>query len=178
MRPIQTFTVVSRLPQELSRLPELAYNIRWSWDHETIALFQRMGGDLWEESGHNPVRMLGLLSQTRLTPSCDEALWAHQRVLDDFDNYGSSAPGTPGTRRSSARRSSRRSHFVRLVTKSIPNHSGSSVLAGDHLRRSDLNVPPWRGPAVPAGLLPPVPTSLARAYPRTTLHHAPAAGHG
>jgi len=46
MQPIQTFKVVSKLPEALSRFPELAYNIRWSWDLETIALFQRMGENL------------------------------------------------------------------------------------------------------------------------------------
>lgn len=148
MRPIQTFTVVSRLPQELSRLPELAYNIRWSWDHETIALFQRMGGDLWEESGHNPVRMLGLLSQTRLDALArDEGFMAHyQRVLDDFDNYmqqRSRHAWYPQEFGAEEQPQIAYFSFEFGLTESIPNYSGGlGVLAGDHLKAaSDLNVP-------------------------------------
>ena len=37
--------------------------MRWAWDHETIALFRRLDRDLWETTGHNPVWMLGLMSQ-------------------------------------------------------------------------------------------------------------------
>ena len=48
MKPIATYKVVSSMPEALSRLPELAYNIRWAWHHETIDLFRRLGGDLWE----------------------------------------------------------------------------------------------------------------------------------
>ena len=66
MKPIHTFTVVPALPDKLQRLREMAYNILWSWDHETIDLFRRLDSDLWEESGHNPVLMLGTIAQDRL----------------------------------------------------------------------------------------------------------------
>jgi glycogen phosphorylase len=89
MKPVHTFTVVPRLPQALERLRELAYNLRWAWNHDTIELFRRLDSDLWETSGHNPVRMLGMLDQKRLEEAAlDESFLAHfERVIQDFDDY-------------------------------------------------------------------------------------------
>ncbi len=89
MKPSHTFTVIPRLPASLERLRELAYNIRWGWSHDTVALFRRLDADLWEISGHNPVRMLGIIDQRRLEEAAgDESFMAHfERVLSDFDGY-------------------------------------------------------------------------------------------
>lgn len=48
MRPVAKYTVVSSIPEPLQRLPDLAYNIHWAWDHEAIDLFRRMDQELWE----------------------------------------------------------------------------------------------------------------------------------
>ena len=90
MRPIRTFTVIPSLPPRLEQLRELAYNMRWSWDYETLELFRRLDLDAWEASGHNPVRMLGLLfsgyscSRRPMTPG----FWLNlRRVAEQFDEY-------------------------------------------------------------------------------------------
>ncbi|HLV44357.1 MAG TPA: alpha-glucan family phosphorylase, partial [Aggregatilineales bacterium] len=147
MQPIQTFKVVSKLPEALSRFPELAYNIRWSWDLETIALFQRMGENLWEDSGHNPVRMVGLLSQSRLDALAqDEGFMAHyERVLADFDEYMQKVRHTWYPAEFGAEEAPQIAYFSFEfgLTESIPNYSGGlGVLAGDHLKAaSDLALP-------------------------------------
>lgn len=147
MRPIATYTVVSSMPEALSRLPELAYNIHWAWDHETIDLFRRLGGDLWEETGHNPVKMLGLISQNRLNALAhDDGFLAHlQRVLDTFDEYmdGRRSAWYPSEYGPEDRPQIAYFSFEFGLTESIPNYSGGlGVLAGDHLKAaSDLNVP-------------------------------------
>jgi glycogen phosphorylase len=46
MRPVRTFHVRPSLPEPLRALEELSYNLRFSWDHETIALFRRLDRDL------------------------------------------------------------------------------------------------------------------------------------
>jgi len=66
MKPVHTFNVVPSLPGALEKLRDLAYNLRWSWNHETIALFRRLDSDLWEKTFHNPVLMLGMIDQARL----------------------------------------------------------------------------------------------------------------
>jgi len=58
MRPVKTFHVRPALPERLGPLEDLAYNLRWSWDPETIGLFRRLDRDLWRRPATNPVLML------------------------------------------------------------------------------------------------------------------------
>jgi len=66
MKPIHSFNVKPSLPKKLEPLRELAYNIHWDWSVEAKNLFQRLDRDLWSSSRHNPVLMLGTISQERL----------------------------------------------------------------------------------------------------------------
>src|SRR4051794_37008843 len=54
------------MPESLRPLEELAANLRWSWNFETQDLFQAVDAHAWEASGHDPVRLLGAVSTTRL----------------------------------------------------------------------------------------------------------------
>jgi glycogen phosphorylase len=146
MKPVHIFTVVPKLPASLERLRELAINLRWSWNHDTIALFRRLDSDLWETSGHNPVRMLGNIDQERLEEAAaDDSFMAHfERVLNDFDsyldgklswfrkNYGGA--GNPLVAYFSA-------EFGLTECMSI-FAGGLGILSGDHLKSaSDLGLP-------------------------------------
>ncbi|MEO8256594.1 MAG: DUF3417 domain-containing protein [Acidobacteriota bacterium] len=78
IHPVKTFFVRPALPERLQALEELAYNLRWSWDHATINLFRRLDRPLWEASGHNPVLMLGSIAQERLQALAqDDPFLAH-----------------------------------------------------------------------------------------------------
>jgi starch phosphorylase len=146
MRPVRTFHVRPALPERLRILEEVAYNLRWAWDHETIALFRRLDRDLWETSGHNPVQMLGAMPQERLAEAAaDEAFLAHlDRVKADLDAYLAG-------RGSWYRRTRGVSSGVEVayfsmefgVTECLPIYSGGlGILAGDHLKSaSDLGIP-------------------------------------
>jgi starch phosphorylase len=146
MRPLRSFHVRPSLPQRLLQLEELAYNLRWSWDHETISVFRRLDPDLWERSGHNPVLMLGSVSQARLDEVVeDEAFLAHMdrvsrglhEYLEDTGTWCRRAHGTlPGPLVA---------YFSMEfgITECLPNYSGGlGILAGDHLKSaSELGVP-------------------------------------
>lgn len=89
MQPIRTFNVSPSLPPRLEPLRQLAYNLHWDWNVETKDLFRRLDLDLWESSHHNPVLMLGTISQTRLQEVAeDEGFLAQMdraaRQLDDY----------------------------------------------------------------------------------------------
>ncbi len=92
LRPYRTFTVVPSLPPRLAPLRELAYNLWWTWNLDAVDLFRRLDRDLWEESGHNPVRILGTISQDRLQEAAnDEGFLAHMmRVYQALNRYMSS----------------------------------------------------------------------------------------
>ncbi|NDJ34936.1 MAG: glycosyltransferase family 1 protein [Chloroflexi bacterium] len=147
MRPVATYTVVPHIPEALERLPELAYNIRWSWDHETIGLFQRMDPTLWDQTYHNPIKMLGQLSQENLNAlAADDGFRAHyERVMENFDDYIKSAHKAWYPQQFGLETAPQVAYFSFEfgLTECIPNYSGGlGVLAGDHLKAaSDLNVP-------------------------------------
>jgi starch phosphorylase len=145
-RPIFTYTVAPSLPQPLQRLYALAYNLVWVWDHEFLELFMRLDPDLWEETHHNPVQMLGAIKQQRLnTLARDEAFlgeldraWdRYAQYLDVNSSWFQKKHGkepTPTIAYFSA-------EFG--LTECLPNYSGGlGILSGDHIKSaSDLGVP-------------------------------------
>ncbi|MDX2106460.1 MAG: alpha-glucan family phosphorylase [Candidatus Melainabacteria bacterium] len=148
MKPIKTIEVIPFLPPELECLKELAYNLRWSWDHETVSLFQRLDKDLWEKAGHNPVLMLGMISQEKLAEAAsDDSFLAHlNRICENYQSYmldqnhwykkalkeaGKTNPGTIA-------------YFSAEfgLSEALPIYSGGlGILSGDHVKSaSELGV--------------------------------------
>jgi glycogen phosphorylase len=146
MKPVKTFVVSPSLPENLNRLLDLAYNLRWSWSHETISLFRWLDSDLWEKAGHNPVLMLGTIDQTKLEAAAlDEGFLAQlNRVAQEFDDY-MNARSTWFTRTYTREDPPLIAYFSAEfgVTECLSIFAGGlGVLAGDHLKSaSDLGVP-------------------------------------
>jgi starch phosphorylase len=89
MPTVHAFHVVPDLPKALVGLHAVAYNLRWAWNHDAIELFRRLDRNLWEQSGHNPVRMLGSIAQEKLREAAqDETFLAHlDRVIRSNETY-------------------------------------------------------------------------------------------
>ncbi|MFQ5411835.1 MAG: DUF3417 domain-containing protein, partial [Phycisphaerae bacterium] len=89
MYRLRTYTVVPSLPEPLSRLRELAYNLWWSWNGDARELFRRLDADLWEEVVGNPVQFLTHVAQTRLDHAASDPAYLAEmnRVLQAFDTY-------------------------------------------------------------------------------------------
>ena len=144
-KPVRTLTITPSLPPSLERLRELAYNVRWAWDENTVDLFRRLGADLWHSSGHNPVRMLTQTSAARLEELAeDEGFVAHlNEVCASFDAYMQE----DSTWYSRAHKNDKllAAYFSAEfgVTECMSLFAGGlGVLAGDHLKSaSDLGVP-------------------------------------
>ncbi|MCB9453371.1 MAG: alpha-glucan family phosphorylase [Anaerolineaceae bacterium] len=146
IKPVARINVVPALPESLRRLQELAYNMRWAWDHDTIALFRRLDRDLWEATGRNPVWMLGLVSQERLNAVCeDPAFMAHlHTVCDSFDAYMSDSHTWYNTHYGQEEPPTIAYFSMEFgITECLQNYSGGlGVLSGDHLKSaSDLGLP-------------------------------------
>ncbi|MBE9127618.1 MULTISPECIES: alpha-glucan family phosphorylase [unclassified Coleofasciculus] len=146
MQPIRTFNVSPSLPKALEPLRKLAYNLHWDWNVETKDLFRRLDRDLWESSRHNPVLMLGTISQARLTEVAeDEGFLAQmERASQQLDSYL--------TERTWYRKHRGKSEVDECyayfcaeygLVDCLPIYSGGlGVLAGDHLKSaSDLGLP-------------------------------------
>ena len=146
MKPVQVFHVIPSLPAPLEGLRQLAYNLRWAWDHDTIELFRRLDSDLWESTGHNPVLMLGSIDQAELEAAAkDEAFLAHlDRTLKELDAYLTS-PSTWFHRTYGTPEAMLVAYFSAEfgLTECLSVFAGGlGVLAGDHLKgASDLGVP-------------------------------------
>ena len=146
MEPLATFVVSPALPERLARLRDLAYNLRWSWDHATIELFRRLDSDLWETSGHNPVRLLGTIDQARLEAAAnDDGLLSHlDGVARHFDDY--MAGQSTWFRRTHGPVDTPQVAYFSAefgLTECLSIFAGGlGVLSGDHLKSaSDLGVP-------------------------------------
>ncbi|MBN1847031.1 MAG: alpha-glucan family phosphorylase [Deltaproteobacteria bacterium] len=145
MKPKVKYNVVSKLPPELEPLRRLSYNLCFSWKGEIRDIFQRIDPGLWNECGHNPVLMLGLVKQERLNELArDEGFMAQlERVSQDFERYVS----RPRTKSHDyySNESFQVAYFSAEfgITECLPIYSGGlGILAGDHLKSaSDLNVP-------------------------------------
>ncbi len=144
-RPIRTFTVLPHLPPQLQALQKLAYNMWWSWNHEAVALFNRIDADLFDQLDDSPVKLLGAIDQNRLEQLLrDDGFLAHMdRVERSFDNYMSASTWFHETYGDGSQ--CRIAYFSAEfgIHESIPVYSGGlGVLAGDHLKAaSDLGIP-------------------------------------
>ena len=47
-----------KMPDRISGLAEIVYNLWWSWHPGARMLFKMLNRIVWKESGHNPVQML------------------------------------------------------------------------------------------------------------------------
>ncbi len=93
IQPLKEFLVRPALPSSLSRLTELAYNLIWSWDHTIRSVFRRLEPTLWKESNHNPVALLGTISQATLDKAAADPryLALYRRACERHDSYLHSA---------------------------------------------------------------------------------------
>jgi len=146
MKPVGTVIVQPSLPPELEGLRVLAMNLQWGWHPATRELFRRLDADLWEETRHNPVDMLGRVSQQRLAAAVeDEGFRSHlQGVEQRLQRY--LAPDSTWHQRAHDGLSVPVAAYFSAefgLTECLPIFAGGlGVLAGDHLKSaSDLGVP-------------------------------------
>ena len=142
---IQNIRVTPKVPEQLSYLRELAYNLYWSWDHNSRALFRRLDADLWEEVNRNPVLMLGSVSQERLEYLAQNEGYLAEinRVQERIENYMTRK--TWYQERYSEKQDLNIAYFSMEygLGVGLPIYSGGlGILAGDHLKSaSDLGLP-------------------------------------
>ncbi len=145
MQPIRTFNVSPSLPPRLEPLRRLAYNLHWDWNVETKDLFRRLDPDLWESSRHNPVLMLGTISQARLLEVVeDEGFLAQMdRANRQLEDYLQERTWYQKQRENKPKECYAYFSAEFGLVDCLPVYSGGlGVLAGDHLKSaSDLGLP-------------------------------------
>ncbi|MHC4616629.1 MAG: alpha-glucan family phosphorylase [Planctomycetota bacterium] len=145
MLKVRSFTVLPALPDELKDLEFIAGNLYWSWNPEAEVLLKRIDSGLWAACGHNPVKLLGSVSQDRFEELArnEGFLFELRRAAENLKSY-LEAP----------------TWFEKVCTKCskpliayfsaefgvhecIAIYAGGlGILAGDHLKSaSDLGIP-------------------------------------
>jgi starch phosphorylase len=118
-------------------------NLRWSWDDRTQDLFRWVEPDRWEASGHDPIRLLGMVDRRRLDAlAADRAFLSFlTEVHDDLRRDLEADRWFQG--RQSPLRSVAYFSPEFGIAEALPQYSGGlGVLAGDHLKAaSGLGVP-------------------------------------
>lgn len=89
IQPLREFLVRPALPPPLNRLSELSYNLLWSWDHGIRSLFRRLDPVLWKDSNHNPIQLLGRISQEKLDRAAADPRFIslYRRACERHDSY-------------------------------------------------------------------------------------------
>ena len=139
IQPLREFLVRPAVPPALARMPELAYNIVWSWEPTIRALFRRL----------DPVRgKTRVITRWSCWAACRSPRWSGPRPIRatsinirlhasaTIRNCSRTTPQEPGKLIA---------YFSAEygLTECIPIYSGGlGVLSGDHLKSSsDLDIP-------------------------------------
>jgi starch phosphorylase len=145
MPTIRSFIVWPTLPDILKDLDVVARNMFWTWNPEFVELFKRVDSNLWSASGHNPVKMLGSVSQAKLDELASNQgfLGQLQRANEKLKSYLERP--TWYEKAFSKCDNPTIAYFCAEfgVHECLPIYAGGlGILAGDHLKSaSDLGVP-------------------------------------
>jgi glycogen phosphorylase len=134
------------MPERLARLPELAYDLWWSWNYQAREVFRQLDYPLWRQTAHNPVHMLRQIQPELLDRAAARPSW--------LALYDAALAALDAAR--AARDTWWQSRFADLpelavayfsaefaLHQSLPIYAGGlGVLAGDHCKESsDLGIP-------------------------------------
>lgn len=145
MKKIQRFTVRPNIPEQLQPMMKIAYNLWWTWNPDAIDLFRWVDNDLWSQTKHNPIAMLGKVSNERFMELAkDEVFLRHmENVYKDLQEY-LEAPTWFGEKYGKDFKGKiAYFSFEYGLHESLSLYSGGlGVLSGDHLKSSsDLGIP-------------------------------------
>jgi glycogen phosphorylase len=146
VRAIRRFTIHPVLPEALDPLRSLMLNLRWSWHAGTRRLFASIDPANTELAEQDPVALLGMVPQDRLTALAADSgflarLAAASADLRDYLTEPRWYQGEPADAQLPASIAYFSPEYG--ITAALPQYSGGlGILAGDHLKAaSDLGVP-------------------------------------
>ncbi|MDX1412993.1 MAG: alpha-glucan family phosphorylase [Candidatus Promineifilaceae bacterium] len=139
-------SLTEKMPEKINRLPELAYNLWWSWTIDARNLFKRLDYPLWRKTYHNPVEMLNEISMETLEAKArdasfvllyDKVMMAYDRNMENGHTwFHTTFPGLVD-------KTIAYFSFEFGLHNSLPIYSGGlGILSGDHAKEaSDLGLP-------------------------------------
>ena len=134
------------LPEKLSRLGDLAYNLWWTWNSGAGDLFSKIEPVLWEETKHNAVEFLHRLERPHfnVVMADDDYMANYEKQVAAFDAYmGAESTWFTEQHPEAVNKKIAYFSFEFGLHESLPVYAGGlGILAGDHLKESsDLGLP-------------------------------------
>jgi len=133
------------LPERISRLADLAYNLEWSWDNRSRLLFKRLDPDLWRATSHNPVKLLNEIGAERIKNAAEDPdfLRDYEATIKQIFRNGNSPRWFQRQFPELAGKTIAYFSAEFGIHTSLPIYSGGlGILAGDHCKESaDLGIP-------------------------------------
>ncbi len=145
MFPYRVVSVIPKLPEPISRLKDLAYDLWFSWNPVGIEFYRSINPKLWREVHHNPVLFLMRIGEKDLEAASidDNYLALYKRVFEQYDRYHEQE--TWFSKHHPEHKEDTIAYFSAEfgLHESHPIYSGGlGLLAGDHCKSaSDLGLP-------------------------------------
>ena len=145
MLKVRNFTVLPSLPKPLQGLEKIARNMLWAWNTDFIDLFRHIDSQLWEQYGHNPIKLLGSVSQARLDDLAENQGYLYRlgQAVEKMKVYLEAPSWFDKLYAKTTKPLIAYFSFEFGIHECLPVYSGGlGILAGDHLKSaSDLGVP-------------------------------------
>ncbi len=129
--------VRAKLPANLDKLQEIAYNLWWVWNSEGKNIFRTIDNDAWHRAQSNPIMLLNTISYERMVELSNDAEFMKQldKVYADFRAYMDAPRDKKKPSIAYFSMEYGLSHVLKIYS------GGLGVLAGDYLKEaSDCNV--------------------------------------
>lgn len=129
--------VRAKLPANLDKLQEIAYNLWWVWNSEGKNIFRAIDNDAWHRAQSNPIVLLNTISYERMVELSNDAEFMAQldKVYADFRAYMDAPRDNKKPSIAYFSMEYGLSHVLKIYS------GGLGVLAGDYLKEaSDCNV--------------------------------------
>jgi starch phosphorylase len=144
MKPLKSYIVKAKIPQELKKLEKIARNYWWCWDSDAKDLFYSISPTIWKKVNHNPIELINKVGTEKLTElsrdknflnTLDFVYYKLDKYLNNISWHSQNYQEQKNVI----------AYFSTEygINESFPNYSGGlGVLSGDHLKSaSDLGIP-------------------------------------
>lgn len=138
--------VMSELPDCVKKLEDIANNLWWSWNVDSLKLFKMIDDNLWVKVKNNPVKFLQEVSHSKVDKACSnpEFMDKYYQISKRFEDYMN-----PHTTWFSENFPDKKDNIAAYFSAEygldeiLPVYSGGlGVLSGDHCKTaSDLGLP-------------------------------------
>ena len=136
------------LPERISRLNDIAYNLWWTWSNPARTVFKELHPVLWDVVEHNPVLFLHRVEPKRLQAAASDPdyLKRFDRVVAAYDRMLNQDESTTWLGKHKPELVGKPVAYLSAefgLHRALPIYSGGlGVLAGDHVKEaSDMGIP-------------------------------------